>query len=341
MHFPHCLKKCPYCDFYSESYVSFDADALGALYQRDIAFYADKVGPRTLATLYFGGGTPSLMPIPFFSKLIQEIIPRYTLADSLEVTLEANPKTLDAEKMKAFQKYGVNRLSIGVQSLDDSALQSLGRIHTAKDALRLIEAAHKTFKTFSADFIFGRPGQTVSDLEKELKQVIALAIPHLSFYQLTLHDHYQVPLPPEDVQIEMLALVRSMLKEAGYTAYEVSNFAKFGHESRHNLAYWQSREFIGIGPSAHSRVKVDGVWHAGYNGALTPLSDKEHYMERLLMGLRSIYGVDADSFPETFLNRPKVQTYVMNGMLVVQKGKLIVTEKGISLLDKITEEIIW
>lgn len=339
VHFPYCLRKCPYCDFYSKPFSEFDEDGTLSLYDRHLSFYADKVGKKTLDTLYFGGGTPSLMPLSFFDKLLSLILKRFSFADALEMTLEANPKTLDRGGMKAFRAAGVNRLSLGVQALDDGSLKRLGRLHTVSDAFALLDSAAAIFPTYSADFIFGRTGQTLPDLQRDVETILTFSVPHLSFYQLTLHSHYQVPLPSEEEQVDMLHLVRRLLQNAGYSAYEVSNFAFSGHESRHNLAYWRFTPFIGIGPSAHSRIRVDGCWYAGEEDVLTPLSPTDVSVERLMMGLRLSEGVFLSGIKDA-LNPFKMNDFIRNGFLEAKEDFLRVTDKGLPLLDHLTLQLV-
>jgi len=283
IHYPFCLSKCRYCAFASRAATPED---LTESYLKELSAYPR----REVSSVYFGGGTPSLMSVESVAKLLTRLRP------SDEVTLEANPATIDKAKMKALRAAGVNRLSVGVQSLDDNELQFLGRAHTARQALETLDAARSVFGNVNADFIYGLPGQSVSDWARSLEKIVALDLPHYSLYQLT-HERGTpigklVPIE-EGAAAKMFSLAPKVLRQ-----YEVSNFARAGFEGRHNLNYWRGGEYIGLGPSAAGRLKIDGKWHEIKNGARRALSNKSRAREMIISGLRMNAGIDFATFKE-------------------------------------------
>jgi len=257
IHYPFCLRKCRYCAFASRAAEPQD---LTELYLKELSAYPK----REVSSVYFGGGTPSLMSVESVAKLLARLRP------SGEVTLEANPATIDKAKMRALRAAGVNRLSVGVQSLDDSELQFLGRVHTARQALETLDAAREAFDNINADFIYGLPGQSVSDWARSLEKIAALDLPHYSLYQLTHEKGTPIgKLAPidEDVAAKMFSLAPKVLRQ-----YEVSNFARPGFEGQHNLNYWRGGEYIGLGPGAAGRVRIDGKWYETKNPSSLPHS---------------------------------------------------------------------
>lgn len=327
VHWPFCKAKCPYCDFNSHvrhggvDQVDF-ANALAA----DIAAMARRTPGREVTSIFFGGGTPSLMTPRTVETILSAIADGWSVAPGAEVTLEANPTSVEAENFTAYRSAGVNRASIGVQSLEDRALRFLGRQHSATEALGAVAAARSAFDRVSFDLIYARPEQSIADWKEELTRALALGPDHISAYQLTiepdtaffdLHQRGSLVIPDDDSAADLYALTGELCAAAGLAAYEVSNYAKPGAESRHNLLYWRYGEYAGIGPGAHSRLAEGGVrvamdairspeqWRdaiaQGQDGhcserALTP---NECADEMLLMGLRLAEGVSLDRLAMT------------------------------------------
>ncbi|MDP8994940.1 MAG: radical SAM family heme chaperone HemW, partial [Pseudomonadota bacterium] len=268
VHWPFCVSKCPYCDFNSHVRASVDQQHWRQALLGDLSHEARAApGPR-LSSIFFGGGTPSLMPPSTCAAVIERAAARLGLAPDAEITLEANPTSVEAGRLAEFRAAGVNRVSLGVQALDDAALRRLGREHGAAEALAAIDLAARLFPRFSFDLIYARPGQTAAAWRAELGRALAHADGHLSVYQLTvepgtrfhaLHARGELRLPPDDVQGELYELTQERLAAAGLPAYEISNHARPGEESRHNLTYWRSGDWIGIGPGAHGRLSLGGA----------------------------------------------------------------------------------
>jgi len=346
IHWPFCLSKCPYCDFNShvrEFYQETEwKQALCAELQRVRIL----VGPRQLTTIFFGGGTPSLMQPKTVETIITEASKLWETSNDLEITLEANPNSVEVEKFQQLAKAGINRISIGVQSLRPKRLQSLGRKHSVEEAIKAIHTAQDTFKRVSFDLIYATPNQTLAEWEKELEEALDFGTEHLSLYQLTiepntaferLYAQGELILPIDDLSADMYELTNAKCAVRGLQAYEVSNYAKSGAECRHNLAYWNYGEYIGVGPGAHGRLIVDGKRFATKQYR-TPerwlkeqirdeeyleLSDIEQEQERVLMGLRTTQGITWDK-PVT----SKIQTLIDEKFLLQADGRLIATAKG-------------
>lgn len=322
VHWPFCAQKCPYCDF--NSHVRFggiDEPRFRAAFLTELELTAQRLGPRTVSSIFFGGGTPSLMQPETVAAILDRIASLWTVAPDAEITLEANPGSVEAGRFRGYRTAGVNRVSLGVQSLRDDILKSLGRIHSVAEAKAAIEIARRTFDRFSFDLIYARPKQTPDEWREELQEALAIAGQHLSLYQLTiepdtpfakLHAAGKLVVPDEDTAFSLYDVTQELTAAAGLPAYEISNHSATGEESRHNLLYWRYGEYAGIGPGAHGRLVIDGVRHStsternpeGWcarveksgHGIIeeTPLSRAEEADEMLLMGLRLGEGVDLD-----------------------------------------------
>jgi putative oxygen-independent coproporphyrinogen III oxidase len=320
IHWPFCASKCPYCDFNSHvREAGVDHARFRAALRRELAHEAARVGRRPLRSIFFGGGTPSLMQPETVAALIEDARTLFDAAPDMEVTLEANPTSVETEKLRAFAQAGVNRASLGVQSLDAEALRFLGRQHDAPHAIAALEKARAIFPRLSFDLIYARPGQAEPAWRAELRQALALAADHLSLYQLTIepgtrffteHARGAFALPDEDDAARMYEATAEEAARFGLAAYEVSNYAKPGAESRHNLAYWRYGDYLGIGPGAHQRLLLDGAMLATRRHRLpeewatrverdghaavesTTLTPEERGREAMLMGLRLAEGVD-------------------------------------------------
>ncbi|MEM1277329.1 MAG: radical SAM family heme chaperone HemW, partial [Pseudomonadota bacterium] len=267
VHWPFCLAKCPYCDFNSHVSRAVDDQAWRSALIAELTHLRSLTGQRQVETVFFGGGTPSLMPPQTVGAILDAIGALWSYAPAPEVTLEANPTSVEAAKFRAYARAGVNRISMGVQALDDADLKALGRMHSAAEARAAFDIARSAFDRVSFDLIYARSGQTMADWEAELGEALEMAIDHLSLYQLTieegtrffdLHEIGRLITPSSDTAADMYELTQAMTEAAGMPAYEISNHARPGAESRHNLIYWRSGEWAGAGPGAHGRIDVNG-----------------------------------------------------------------------------------
>jgi putative oxygen-independent coproporphyrinogen III oxidase len=323
IHWPFCLAKCPYCDFNSHVRERIPQDAFRAALRTELAWEATRLGRRPLASIFFGGGTPSLMQPETVAALIEDACRWFDPVAGLEITLEANPTSVEAARLAAFREAGVNRLSLGVQSLDADALRLLGRQHSADQARAALEIARAAFPRVSFDLIYARPGQTLATWRTELRAALALAADHLSLYQLTIepgtafatrHARGDIVLPDDDTAASLYEATAEEAARFGLLPYEVSNYARPGAESRHNLTYWRYADYAGIGPGAHGRLTLGSdlwatrrhrapeIWaervaRDGHGTAeQIALGAAEKAREMLLMGLRLTEGIDAARF---------------------------------------------
>ncbi|MCC6720001.1 MAG: coproporphyrinogen III oxidase [Acetobacteraceae bacterium] len=323
IHWPFCLAKCPYCDFNSHVRDRIDQRRFATALRTELAWEAARLGRRPLASIFFGGGTPSLMAPDTVAALIADATTLFAAAPDLEITLEANPTSVEAARLAAFRQAGVNRISLGVQSLRADALHALGRQHSAPQAIAALELARRLFDRISFDLIYARPGQTLADWRAELREALALAHDHLSLYQLTiepgttyhaLHRRGELVLPDDDLAAALYDATAEEAARFGLRPYEISNYARPGSESRHNLAYWRYNDYAGIGPGAHGRVslgpallatrrhrapepwaeRVEAHGHGTTHEDPVPPADRAR--EALLMGLRLDEGIAAARF---------------------------------------------
>jgi putative oxygen-independent coproporphyrinogen III oxidase len=364
VHWPFCKKKCPYCDFNSHVREGVDHAAWREALLRELDYWRSQTQDHKVASIFFGGGTPSLMEPDTIKAIIGAVRDGWDADPHFEITMEANPTSVEAEKFTAVAEAGVNRLSLGVQSFEPESLKFLGREHSVDEALKAIELAAWTFPRYSFDLIYALPGQTPEQWAKELSAAITLARGHLSLYQLTIeentafHHAYHVKkefdLPPEPLAAEMYGVTHAITSRAGLQCYEVSNYAAAGHESRHNLSYWRSEAYIGIGPGAHGRVDINGERIATrtiksperwleltqQNGnaveeALT-LTAQERHEEKVLMGLRLVQeGVDA-----ALLDAAKTTTLIEQKLLEPHGDRIRVTPHGALLLNSIIRHLL-
>ncbi|GBQ66501.1 coproporphyrinogen III oxidase [Ameyamaea chiangmaiensis NBRC 103196] len=323
VHWPFCRSKCPYCDFNSHVRERIDQTRFAAALRRELATEAAALGRRPLRSIFFGGGTPSLMDPQTTADLIADARALFDAEPNLEITLEANPTSVEAGALAAFAQAGVNRISLGVQSLDDAALRFLGREHSATQAVAALETARRLFGRLSFDLIYARPGQTLAAWRSELDTALTLVSDHLSLYQLTIEPgtvfegaarRGLFALPDEDASAALYEQTATVAARHGLAAYEVSNYARPGCESRHNLGYWRYQDYIGIGPGAHGRLtRADGLHATRRHRAPEPwaervertgsgtthddlLSQQDCAREMLLMGLRLDEGIDGTHF---------------------------------------------
>ena len=376
VHWPFCLSICPYCDFNVHVFKNVDQDSWLKAYAAEIqhlGHLTDYAHPVT--SVFFGGGTPSLVRPDILEGVLNEITSVWGLSPNAEITLEANPVGLDRPLLVDLKTAGITRFSMGVQSLDDAALSFLGRTHNAADAIAAFALARDVFDYASLDMIYARPDQTVDAWTAELTTALALAPDHLSAYQLTieqgtnfgkLYQAGRLTLPEEDVQIGLYDVTQSLCHDAGLAAYEVSNHARSGHESRHNIQCWQGSPYIGIGPGAHGRVDVEGQRHASIGikqpaawlasasnlsvghglASLERLSKEEVFEERMMFGLRLVEGVSLSNITENAevpvgaLDLVKINFLVSAGLLEDRQDRLVATRSGRLVLDRLVAELL-
>ena len=374
IHWPFCLAKCPYCDFNSHVRDRVPEARFGAALRTELAWEAARLGRRPLTSIFFGGGTPSLMSPDTVAALIGDAARLFEPTPDLEITLEANPTSVEAGRLAAFREAGVNRISLGVQSLDPEALRFLGRRHSAEQAVAALELARALFPRISFDLIYARPGQTVAGWRAELRRALDLAADHLSLYQLTIepgtvfegrHRRGELVLAEPELAAVLYEATQEEAERFGLHAYEVSNFAAPGAESRHNLAYWRYDEYAGIGPGAHGRIARGGVLTATrrhrapeiwldrverHGHGLTDeqaLSPVERAREMLLMGLRLSEGVGEGRFAartgvalHDAADHEILRYAQEDGYLTHESGRLRVTQEGRLRLDALLAALV-
>ena len=376
IHWPFCKKKCPYCDFNSHVREGIDHAAWREALLRELRYWHARAPDKTITSIFFGGGTPSLMEPSTVEALIAEANNLWGLDSNCEITLEANPTSVEAAKFVSLKTAGVNRVSLGVQSLKAESLAFLGREHSASEALEAVNLAAATFPRYSFDLIYALPNQTLSEWEKELKEALRHARGHLSLYQLTIeentafHHAYHVgksfALPEDSLAAELYALTQSIMEDAGLPAYEISNHASAGNESRHNLAYWQSDSYIGIGPGAHGRVDIaserlatraqksperwlGAVQHAGHGvEEELSLTVQERAEEIILMGLRlphigvnlSTLSADVAHYLNSLWADGRVEKLVQQHMLIATPTHIHTTRQGQLVLNSVIEKLL-
>jgi len=371
VHWPFCLSKCPYCDFNSHvRQAAIDETRFARAFAAEIAATAARTGGRTVSTIFFGGGTPSLMQPATVSAVLDAIAQHWSVAADLEVTLEANPSSVEATRFRGYRTAGVNRVSLGVQALDDTALKELGRLHSAREALDAVAIARRTFDRVSFDLIYARPRQSPESWAAELRCAVAQAGEHLSLYQLTieadtpfaaLHAAGKLAVPSENDARALYDVTQAVCAEAGFPAYEVSNHARPGAECRHNLVYWRAQEYAGIGPGAHGRLDIEGRRHATAtekrpeswlmrveslgHGVITDeaLTREQMADEFLLMGLRLAEGIDPQRYAR-ISGRPldPARIALLEEQAAIEadaNGMLRVTRSGFPVLDAVVADL--
>jgi putative oxygen-independent coproporphyrinogen III oxidase len=371
VHWPFCLSKCPYCDFNSHVRgAAIDEERYLAAFEAEIAHRAALAPGRTVRSIFFGGGTPSLMRPQTVQGIIDAVGAAWRLDRDAEITLEANPTSVEAGRFRGYRAAGVNRLSIGVQAMNDADLKALGRKHTAAEALAAVGLASSLFPRFSFDLIYGRPGQDAKAWRRELNEALGHAGDHVSLYQLTiepdtiferLRNAGKLKLPDEELSLALFETTREVTAARGLPAYEVSNHARPGGESRHNLIYWRYGEYAGVGPGAHGRLvtpkgrlaqeterhpemwltQVETEGHGLVESA--PLSREEQGDEFLLMGLRLSEGVDPRAFERLTgrdIDMARVESLIEDGFLECdERGRIRVTAMGAPLLDTVVADV--
>lgn len=367
VHYPFCISKCPYCDFVSYPLKNqpFDIDILAKTYKRDLSFFKKFAKNKKISSIYFGGGTPSLMDIPLLLDILDYIKTNFTLKQKAEITIEINPKTFSEEKLKVYKLSGINRISLGVQSLYNNKLKFLGRIHNKTESIKAIEIIHKYFENFSADLMYSLPDEKIKDLQEEICLYEKLKIPHISAYQLTIEPNtpfFKRGIKTNEAKTsKMFDTAKQTLEKYGYINYEISNFAQQKFQSLHNLNYWNGGEYIGVGASAHSRVYnlETKSWQAitmpsnlkkwiEKKPGLSSLTNKERAYELLMLGLRKKDGINIKNF-KLKTGIKLVEILDLENIKKLQNENLIeykpnetlkILNKGWSLLNTILVKII-
>ncbi|MEH6828589.1 radical SAM family heme chaperone HemW [Parasphingorhabdus sp.] len=370
IHWPFCVSKCPYCDFNSHVRAQVDVAAWQAALLADMAHEAALTPGRKLSSIFFGGGTPSLMPPALVETLIAAAQRHWGFAENIEITLEANPSSVEAANFHDLARAGVNRVSLGLQSLDDQTLQFLGRAHDVREGLAALDTAQQAFERVSFDLIYARPGQSLADWRAELERALSFGTGHLSLYQLTIEPGTRFEtlvrtgklIPADDDHCaDLFELNRSIMTTAGLPAYEISNHARPGQESRHNLTYWRYEDYVGIGPGAHGRRLASATErHKKPENFLSAverngtglkveqaLSPETRAMEALMMGLRLAEGLDLHALADKtglavshMVDQQAVDHLTELGLLNAADGRLTISPKGMPLLDALLPKII-
>lgn len=370
IHWPFCLAKCPYCDFNSHVRDRVDNGAMEAAMLADMRHEHALAGSEPLHSIFFGGGTPSLMPPALVERLLREAQDLWGFAPGIEITLEGNPSSIEAANYAALASCGINRVSLGLQALDNETLRFLGRLHDVSEGLKALEVAQAQFARVSFDLIYARPGQTLEQWDAELERALGFGTGHLSLYQLTIEPGTKFETMvrkgdftalDEDACADMFALTRARTAAAGLPAYEISNHARPGEESRHNLTYWRYEDYCGIGPGAHGRrANAATVRHRKPENWLCAFANADHGIieeralgvpeqasEAMLMGLRLREGIDLAHLAQRFdlpsaalCHADKAAFYASQGLVWQDGSRMGVTEAGMPLLDGLLAELV-
>ena len=371
VHWPFCAAKCPYCDFNSHVRAAIDENGWvdGILAELEWVA-ANQTEKPVVETIFFGGGTPSLMEGRSVGRVLQKIAALWPMGNDVEITLEANPASADAARFADYRAAGINRVSLGVQALNDPDLKKLGRLHDVAEAKAALALAMSRFDRVSLDLIYARPDQGEVQWRNELKEALSFGTDHLSLYQLTiepetpyalLHKSGQLRIPDDDLAAGLYEATQELTEAAGLPAYEISNHARPGQECRHNLIYWRYGDYAGVGPGAHGRLSLNGArtataaiklperWHdtVGKRGhgfaELTPVSKEEAAREHLLMNLRLAEGLDLAAYEKRWGTRPdaaRIAALAEQGFLIQNGDTLRATPAGRLLLNRVIEEIL-
>ena len=354
IHWPYCKSKCPYCDFFSQVKPHINQESIIDEYIKELDFYHDYTAREEVTSIFFGGGTPSLIKPQLIEKIINHIARHWCISPKVEISLEANPNTDDGTLFLNLKSAGINRLSLGVQSLNDKDLKFLGRTHTLSQALKSIDHVLKTFDNHSMDLIYARPNQSLKSWQEELQQAVSFGFKHLSLYQLTIEEgtffaKKGIKELEEEIAANMYRQTVSYLREHNYPRYEVSNFASSQYESRHNKLYWQGDNYIGIGPSAHGRIQTQAgkIYATTHPCQMENLSPQDRAEELLFMGLRLQTGIDKTLYLnrcgiplDSFINQPALARLSKMHLIDNTQTHLKLTDKGFLVMNTIVEQLI-
>ncbi len=375
IHWPFCQSKCPYCDFNSHVHSSIDQEAWLDAYLKQINEYANIIKNHNITSVFFGGGTPSLMPVHTVAKIIDKLLTINSFHNSIEITLEANPTSVESNKFIGFKAAGINRVSIGIQSFNEVDLKFLGRAHSKTEAIDALKIANKVFDNYSFDLIYARPNQTVNAWQQEMLEAVQYAKNHLSLYQLSIEkgtQFYQLyqkkkfTIPNQDLAADLYILTNDFMMEHGLEAYEISNYATIpSFQSQHNLSYWRYNQYLGIGPGAHSRIFIEEkphamvmlhdpqIWLKNISKKKSPVQQKtlltpqEILYEYMIMGLRINEGVNLTKLKRLLghpvnnvLNAKALHDLCLKNYIIHDQYTIALTTQGRLLLNSIVEQII-
>lgn len=375
IHYPFCQSKCPYCDFNSHVAQNIDFSAFATAYHNEIKFFAQNSKQNQVKTIFFGGGTPSLMPISLIESILSNIYQYFNVEKDCEITIEANPTSFESQKFQDLKKTGINRLSMGIQALNDADLKFLGRTHSSREAISAIKTASKIFDNFSFDLIYARPNQSLKNWQEELKTALSFNTKHLSAYQLTIekgtqfysdHQKNKFQMPSEELSAKFYQETNEIMAQHNFINYEISNYCQENYQCHHNLAYWQGHDYIGIGAGAHSRLYFQNnpnrqaimmthnpqKWleKATKNHGIqkiTAITKNELIEELILMALRLENGVNNDILSQHFnkklpeiIDLTKLENLQQKGLINFTEKTLKITEKGKLLTNAIIEKVV-
>ncbi len=362
IHWPFCKSKCPYCDFNSHVREKISHDDWQAAYLKELFYFKNVLRDKRISSIFFGGGTPSLAKPKLMEKIIDSLSNLTCFDEQIEITLEANPTSIEAKKFNDFKTAGINRVSVGIQSLNDQHLKFLGREHSSLEAKKALDIAQKTFDRFTFDLIYALPSQTLKSWESELNEALKIAKKHISLYQLTIekgtrfyndYRNKKFVMPTNDLAADMYEMTAEIMEQHHTPYYEVSNYAAHGEESQHNLSYWRYDDYLGIGPGAHGRFSegddkfasqmisspeqwMQSVADNGVGFQRRDILTKEEMKnEKLLMGLRLREGIEQS----TIINKAKVPELIAQGLLEYKKDKIAATLKGMLVLNSLIEAL--
>tara|TARA_A100001388_G_scaffold225275_1_gene176327 strand:- start:167 stop:1306 length:1140 start_codon:yes stop_codon:yes gene_type:complete len=367
IHWPFCKIKCPYCDFNSYKRESTYQSHWLKAYLRALELWSSRLDKREIKSIFFGGGTPSLLDPDFVAMVLQKIDSLWSINGNCEITIEANPNSISESKFILFRDIGINRVSVGVQALNNLDLSNLGRDHNKKKAIEAIEVISNWFKNYNLDFIYGRQYQSTSEWRDELSQILSLEAPHLSLYQLTIEKNTNFHklfkrnllkgLPTQKIVSDMFDITSQLCKDGGYKQYEISNFARKGFECKHNISYWKYNDYIGVGPGAHGRVTIAGkryataeernpdIWFKktvslnSNTPKITPIENRIMLEEKLIMNLRISENIPVSIFDYEKL-APVVFHLEENKLIKTKDNKIVIRKRGKKMLDYIARSLV-
>ncbi len=367
IHWPFCKIKCPYCDFNSYKKESTNQSHWLKAYLRALELWSSRLAKREIKSIFFGGGTPSLLDPDFVGMVLQKIDSLWSISGDCEITIEANPNSISESKFKLFREIGINRVSVGVQALNNRDLSNLGRDHNKNQAIEAIEVINNCFKNYNLDFIYGRQHQSTSEWKDELLQILSLEAPHLSLYQLTIEENTNFHklfkrdllkgLPTQKIVSDMFDITSQLCKDSGYKQYETSNFARKGFKCKHNISYWKYNDYIGVGPGAHGRVTMSGkryateeekspdIWFEkilSLNSStpkITLIENRVVLEEKLIMNLRI-----SEKIPVSIFDHEKAKPVVFhleeNKLIKTKDNEIVIRKRGKKMLDYIARSLV-